>query len=180
MLNSQGTHMPGGGGGGAAGGRKPVTIYLTKNVHMHTLSQYCTVAGARFRYPVPILMTARGPQDTLCYYWWPQEGHKIPCANIDDRKIIPCPAARPRHLQYGSAPPPPPLIWEQNAKSLKPVDNRLVLTRDKEECRPNPITYKYSNGINRFTGITNIGTGLIFFLCCSDIWNMIMKFKMAD
>ena len=58
--------------------------------------------------------------DTLCQYWWPQEGHKIPCANIDDRKratrypvlilmkIIPCPAARPRHLQYGSAPPPPP------------------------------------------------------------------------
>ena len=51
-------------------------------------------------------MTARGPQDTLFYYWWPQEGHKTPCANIDDRKIIPCPAARPRHLQYGSAPPP--------------------------------------------------------------------------
>ena len=23
-------------------------------------------------------------------------------------KNIPCPAARPRHLQYGSAPPPPP------------------------------------------------------------------------
>ena len=57
-----------GGGGGAAGGRKLVTICLTKNVHMHTLSLYCTVAGARFRYPVPILMTARGPQDTLCYY----------------------------------------------------------------------------------------------------------------
>ena len=50
----------GGGGGGAAGGRKPdpvamrgaqkhtpVTIYLTKNIHMHTLSQYFTVADAQ-------------------------------------------------------------------------------------------------------------------------------------
>ena len=30
----------------------------------------------------------------------------ISCVNGDDRKIIPCPAARPRHRQYGSAPPP--------------------------------------------------------------------------
>ena len=50
-------------------------------------------------------MTARGPQDTLCY--------------TDDRKIIPCPAARPRHLQYGSAPPPPPggyNLWQPTAE----------------------------------------------------------------
>ena len=51
----------GGGGGGAAGGRKPDPVVmrsvhkkytlsqytLLKNVHMHTLSQYCTVAGAQ-------------------------------------------------------------------------------------------------------------------------------------
>ena len=29
-------------------------------------------------------------------------------ANSLTAKIIPCPTARPRHLQYGSAPPPPP------------------------------------------------------------------------
>ena len=27
----------------------PVTIYLAKNFHMHTLSQYCTVTGAQNR-----------------------------------------------------------------------------------------------------------------------------------
>ena len=51
----------GGGGGGAAGGRKPDRVVMrsvhkkytlsqytrTKNLHMHTLSQYCTVAGAQ-------------------------------------------------------------------------------------------------------------------------------------
>ena len=49
------------GGGGAAGGRKPDPVAnrsvrkkytlsqytLLNNVHMHTLSQYCTVAGAQ-------------------------------------------------------------------------------------------------------------------------------------
>ena len=55
-------HVDGGGGGGAAGGRKPDPVAmrsvhnkytlsqsytLLKNVHMHTLSQYCTVAGAQ-------------------------------------------------------------------------------------------------------------------------------------
>ena len=56
-----GTRLSCGQGGGAAGGRKPdpvamrsvhkkihpVTIYLTKKIHMHTLSQYCTVAGTQ-------------------------------------------------------------------------------------------------------------------------------------
>ena len=28
----------------------------------------------------------------------------IPCANIATAENIPCPAARPRHIQYGSAP----------------------------------------------------------------------------
>ena len=49
------------GGGGAAGGRKPDPVAnrsvhkkytllqytLLKKIHMHTLSQYCTVAGAQ-------------------------------------------------------------------------------------------------------------------------------------
>ena len=50
---------------------------------------------------------------------------------------------------------------------------RVVLTQDKGECRPNPTYYKYSNSIIIFTDITNIGIGLIFVLCCFDIWNMI-------
>ena len=59
--------------------------------------------------------------DTLCQYWWPQEGHKIPCATIDDRK---------RATRY-------PVLILMTAKSY-PVHRHVPVTFNMEVPPPPP------------------------------------------